>query len=611
MINRKSITALLAAPLFLIACGDESSSSADIDYTQSCSFEYKYIDEDNQTQSENFCIETLINEDTKKIMDSYCQDRFARYFEGKAKYVNSCPIGKKQKCTEKDKNGNEIFYYFYNDDNDECDEIINAIHFLTGMYDFDSSEIISSFESADTSKIDLSKMSDNEKEFESIYERLNFHYFYAHTDSLIPEGTPWYKQLSSRSSYKGAGKGNIPEKFKNDNLPSELEDAVFMVRSLNDHYTDYTPPQHQNYDDFIDEFEDREVEYAIGFTPKKFVISEDSTIFVIQQVFAGSAESEAGIQKNDTIVSIMDEKLTNKSDLGEIFYNIEGEEYDIVVSRNQNGKRIEKKFTIKIHDYNSPSVVYNYDDSISYIQIVDFASNNTYAQGGTYEEFVNALNETKHTKATIIDLRDNLGGDAVQCEAIASTMVHKNDTVAIKMYGKHDLKSDKPIWTEKAFIAQEDGLASDRYFVFLANNLTGSCAEYTLMGVTNAQNAPIVGKTTYGKGTGFAFERTYLNGTLTYTMEFIMDNHRETYHTRGIVPDIEEDNPDKQVEIALKIAQEKTMKRTKKYGEKATSNYNGKAFAKKNDISSKPTRADYGMYRKFNSKEEFEEYINQ
>lgn len=613
MIRKKYLPTLLTLPMFFMACGDDSSSSSAPSANMgSCVIEQNWMSETGSFTSKKFCIETDGSEAAKKIMDGFCHNDFSHFRENKVKNISTCPTGQKKTCTRKGDDGNEVTYYFYESDSKtkDCEKLIDELIDQNDSDELDSNNIYAFFESEDPEKIDLDKMTDNEKEFENVYQLLNYHYLFAHTDSLVPNGTPWYKPLSKRSAYKGKGKGNMPADLKKYDIPFEMQDAVFMTRSLNDGYSEYTPPQVKDYEEYIEEFEMRQPLFNAGLYLKAIKVNEDSLAFVVNQVANGSAAREVGMKSNDTIVSISGIKAKSFNEFVKILNEYETKKTDYVVARTENGKRVEKKFTVNPHEYLPPSVYYSVNDSIAFIQITDFSSNYTATKGGTYEEFLEALKETENTKATIIDLRENGGGDGEQCEAISKTMAHKNDTLAIDVYGLHDMQTNQPVWAMKPTIADEDGIASDRYIVFLANENTGSCAEFTLMGVTIAKKSPIVGTRTFGKGSGYAIERTYMNGTLQFTLEMIIDKNKETYHMHGILPDIEEDDPDQQELIAIKIANEGTMKRSKGYGEDVLPDFQQNVYAKKSDISHKTTRADLGMYRKFNSKEDFDKYIN-
>lgn len=586
--KKKQLATLLAAPLFFMACGDESSSSAaDNGKNNSCILNYS-ITQDENFISSRFCVDVSDSKDADRVMNALCQDSYNNGILVSAKNSRECPSNYQITCVTKDDKGNEITYYAYDKDatQDDCKEIIDVLLLNDDYEILSKGEVTQIFDSEDQTEIDFSKLTDEEKEFENAYEILNNNYLFAHTDSLVPEGLTWYKQLASRKDYKGNGKKNISNKYRSLKIPSEIEDAVFMYESLNDPFTEYIPPQFKSFDEFLEDFEDRETTEGHGIE-FDFVITKDEDhpyYFVVNNVHVGSAAEKNGIQVGDSLIKLGPGEKENT--------------YEVVVVKYENGKRVEKEIILKPQKYIPPTVTYEIKDSIAIIHISEFSSENTPNKRGTYGEFLEALKATENTKATIIDLIGNPGGDALQCDSVSRAMVHKNDTMAYDIYAYKDKDTHKPSWITVPSIADEDGIASNRYIVFAANSESASCSEYTLISVTNTRKSPIVGNTTYGKGVGVGIQRSYLNGTLLFTTDLIMDKNHETYHAHGIEPDVEEEDDDEILNVAMEIAKEGTLKRTHGYGKNITPTYSDfGALYKKNDKHHKLTRADLGMYR--------------
>ena len=73
-------------------------------------------------------------------------------------------------------------------------------------------------------------------------------------------------------------------------------------------------------------------------------------------------------------------------------------------------------------------------------------------------------------------------------------------------------------------------------FVLLANNGSASCAEIFAAAVTELEDIPLVGITTYGKGIGQSSWSTPAGGLATITtLEFITPKGN-SYHKKGLVP---------------------------------------------------------------------------
>ena len=396
-------------------------------------------------------------------------------------------------------------------------------------------------------------LTENEKEFEYCYEMLDLYYLFAHSDSLVPEGSPWYERLQRRRTYLGQGSliYNPTEP-----VPGRILDTYYMFKTLKDGFTGYIPPMYMTYDEYMQEFQARDTISDIGVNVKTVHKSDTSDVIVIAQVFLGSAAEAADLQVEDTIVSIRDQAVHNEDDFYDLAEGVLGDRVSITIKRNQSGDDVEINETLKIREYLAPSVTYKVIDSIAVIRIYEFADTNTPSDEGTYGEFVQALNATKNTKATIIDLRGNPGGSESQCIDISTEMLSMGNIIAVE-YRPYDVNNPDNI---------EDGLARNRYLVFMADSSSGSCSEYTLAGVLANRHSPLVGTTTYGKGVGYGISPTYLKGAALITVGISYDLNKQTYHLRGIAPDVPVSDPDAQLDSALAIAKEGSRVRTAGYG---------------------------------------------
>lgn len=443
------------------------------------------------------------------------------------------------------------------------DDEINVLgdNSVVGLKDFD---LITSQEQFNASWNALTEV---EKEFEYCYENLDLFYLFAHSDSLVPPGSPWYRQLKTRRSYIGQGKIQWPDV----DLPARILDTYYMFLSLKDGYTGYIPPMIQKYDDFIEDFTARDTIADIGINLRTVHKSDTSDAIIITQLFTGSAAEESKLQVNDTILTVNDTIIIFDED--SCYKAIEGpigSEIYITVARDDDGERVEITDTLEIIPYIAPSVTYKVIDSIAVIRIYEFADTNTPSDEGTYGEFVQALNATKNTKATIIDLRGNPGGSESQCIDISTEMLSMGNIIAVE-YRPYDVNNldnieDHQVIYSDTVRAMWDGLARNRYLVFMADSSSGSCSEYTLAGVLANRHSPLVGTTTYGKGVGYGISPTYLKGTALITVGISYDLNKQTYHLRGIAPDVPVSDPDAQLDSALAIAKEGSRVRTAGYG---------------------------------------------
>ena len=438
-------------------------------------------------------------------------------------------------------------------------------------------------------------LSDSEKEFEYGYEVLNYYYLFAPSDSLKPNGTPWYKQLRNRYDYIGVG----PAAFSGDGLEADdaILDTYFMFAMMGDQYTYYVDPSQFSFDNFVDLMEARDNETNVGVSVSPAFNGTDS-VLVVSQIFRGSPAANSSLAVGDTIFEVNSYKITNPSIFDRLTTGNKGSVVTLSVARMGEGER--EEVDISLFEYLPPTVIYKIIDSIAIIQITQYSIENTPSDSGTYGEFMDALAATEDTKATIIDLRGNPGGDGDQCQSIAAEFLNENDILSVEYSANQDSITGEPVILKDTLYVTEDGYAKDRYVVFMTNQKTGSCAEYHIASVTSNKMTPVVGDQTYGKGVGYTMIPSYLNGAIVVTIAMVFDRNKHTYHMYGILPDVFV-NDNAALDTAMAIAKDGTRARTAGYAETVQNRF--KVLAKQPAKTAViPTSADLGMYKSPNSR---------
>lgn len=450
------------------------------------------------------------------------------------------------------------------------------------------------------------KLTSYEKEFEYNYELLDTYYLFAHSDSLEPKASQWYNRLKKRKAYIDMGYQTFVN--QKEKYPSNILDIYYMYIMMNDKYTQYVDPISSSYEEVRNEMTAREQESDLGIMVRTVpdtahLGSKDSTV-IVTQILTGSAAMLSGkIQVNDYITFVNDIPISDAGTFQEISKWQLTQPLVLQCHRIQSGEVISFNDTLSTVPYIPPTVTYQVIDSVAIISISEFSNENTPHRDGTYGEFLEALAATKNTKATVIDMRGNPGGDGNQCEAIAKEMIYKGDIVSIEYYS--DIKNGGIFIFADTIMAEKDGQASNRYLVFAVNSKSGSCSEYALAGVTSNRASPVVGQVTYGKGVGYNVYPTYLQGTAIITNVISYDKNHKTYHMVGIAPDIQEDNDDAILQKAIEVAKEGTMKRSAGYGSETTPSYQPfmKSHAGVTSIFPKlPTNKELGRYKFIDNK---------
>lgn len=409
---------------------------------------------------------------------------------------------------------------------------------------------------------------------ELVYTRALLDIYYVNADKELKDFEDYYQ--------KGASKGFPATHY-------EFPDVQYMFSTLSDNYTRYFSPAYAA--QILNMLVYSEESIDLGVDVKEVEVpdcdgeedcDETRTAIVLKHVYPEAPAEKAGMKAGDTVVSVDGIGIQTENAFQKLSNGKDGEEIKVVVKRGEE----ELTYKAKLESYLAPSVFVDYEDSIPVITITEYIDT-TYMSTGTYGEFIKAIKETAGAEATIIDLRGNPGGSIPQCMDMTAELLHKDDTLAIMISHDIDENWEKKYVDTLTWIAEEDGLAKDRYFVFLADTGSASCSELMLVGVTSNTKSPIVGLTTYGKGIGQTYTGTYAGGIAGITSMRMFDKDWKVYHRFGFEPDYVEGDPVKAMEIAVKLAKEKKAVRTKGYGTEDTGHF---TLAKSHANSTTPER---------------------
>jgi len=340
----------------------------------------------------------------------------------------------------------------------------------------------------------------------------------------------------------------------------EYSDVCYMYAQLSDPFTRY-------YDPNIASQVLASIIETDSYVGTGIVLSEDSGSITVSYVTPQSPAEKVGVLAGDTILSIEETIPANLNSANKLLDGSKGDVVDVKVKRGEQ----QLTFKITLEEMKEASVILTYKDSIPVIRITQFATT-TINEHGTFGEFYDALKMTDGAKATIIDLRDNPGGEGDQCNSVSAEFLGKGDTITIDIQTDIDTQLVNGVKTPVRkldtipYVTQRDGIAKDRYVVFLADTGSASCAELMLSAVTSNRNAPIVGLNTYGKGIGQYVIMTQNQGVALITGIQGQDHLGRIYHKLGFAPDYESGDPTEQMAKAVEWAKERTKIREAGFG---------------------------------------------
>jgi C-terminal processing protease CtpA/Prc len=205
--------------------------------------------------------------------------------------------------------------------------------------------------------------------------------------------------------------------------------------------------------------------------------------------------------------------------------------------------------------------VFSSDSDIGYIYISEFLNENT-GQEGQESAIDSIINALEKTRALVLDVRNNRGGDIYVMEYIAARFASESKDycklITKKGPGPNDF-SPPIIYTIKSIKkASDNKYGYTKPIVLLTNKNTVSMAEWFTIALRTQGHVTHIGTTTCG-----AFsprkDRFMINGWV-YSISpgRVTDMNGNIYEGLGISPDKEiantENHTDKQLEEAIKIA---------------------------------------------------------
>ena len=303
-------------------------------------------------------------------------------------------------------------------------------------------------------------------------------------------------------------------------LPSLQEVTYAAIRgvldTLDDRYTAFIEPSVAAVlrKDATGEFE------GIG----AYVDTDESGAVRIVDTFADGPAEKAGLKAGDRVVAVDGESIVN-APLYEAIGKIRGpagSEVRLTVEREGSSQPFD--VTVTRASLEIPIVEREMrDDGIGYIRLREFSA----TASSSLEEGLEAL-LAEEPEGIVLDLRQNPGGWLDQAIDVADLFLGEK-LVAVERF------SDG---SEREFRAEDGDLAEDIPLVVLVNNGSASASEIVAGAIQDHGRAPLVGISTFGKG---SVQRPFnlSDGSelrVTVALWFTPDGQR--IQGQGLTPDI-------------------------------------------------------------------------
>ena len=234
-------------------------------------------------------------------------------------------------------------------------------------------------------------------------------------------------------------------------------------------------------------YQDMKVETKGEFGGLGIVIGKRDGALTIISPIDDTPAYKAGVKSGDIILKINDKATINMSlsDAVDIMRGKKGTPIDITLVRKGEADPIKVNIirdTIKIQSVYAKTM----DDDILYLRVSSFMDMKISTE---LEKHIKK--HKKNTKAIILDLRNNPGGQLSQ--AIETVDLFVNSGVIVSQKGKNERD-------DEFFKASSSSTVTDVPMVVLVNGGSASASEIVSGALQDLKRAVVVGEKTFGKG---------------------------------------------------------------------------------------------------------------
>jgi carboxyl-terminal processing protease len=343
---------------------------------------------------------------------------------------------------------------------------------------------------------------------------------------LVPQATPG-EPLDRES---GLDEGDLDLLFEvwrliarnyDGELPTREELIYSAINgsmgTLDDQFTRFIPPEaaERMRQDLQGSFE------GIG----AFIRRNEDSLLEIVRPMANHPAARAGILPGDIITHI-DGVPVQGMTLDEGISRIRGPEGTVVRLTIQRAE-VEESFDLEIERARIEIAIVESQmlpENIAYVRLTSFSSNSSETLQAAISELM-----AQNPEGMIFDLRDNPGGFLDQSVAVADIFLPEGIVLL-----ERNLRG-----LDEVFNSQNGGLAEELPLIVLVNAGSASAAEIVAGAIQDRDRAPLIGETTFGKGS-VQQTHTLSNGSeLRVTVARWYTPNDNTIDGEGIVPDIE------------------------------------------------------------------------
>jgi len=324
-----------------------------------------------------------------------------------------------------------------------------------------------------------------------------------------------------------------------DPLPDDLELERGMIHGmmevLPDPYSKYVEPAiHEiQTDDLAGEYAGIGAEISKG----------DQGKFYLVPIEGGPAEA-AGILEGDVLLAIDGVPISRDTALESVITRIRGTEGSVirltVAPRDPQQTNLEFEVTRAIIPL--PSVMHYLLPEEQWVGVIAIRRFSEKTPGELEKAYQNLNN--RGAKSIILDLRDNSGG-LLEASIESSRLFLEGGLVIVEE--RSGLES-------QLFYVHEKGLASEIPMVVLVNAGTASAAEVVAASLKDNGRAPLIGETTFGKGSVQVILELSDGSSLHVTSARWLTPNGKVIESIGLIPDIIVEQIDSSADNGIAVA---------------------------------------------------------
>lgn len=292
-----------------------------------------------------------------------------------------------------------------------------------------------------------------------------------------------------------------------------------MLDSLGDPHTSYMDPF---------QFEQANIPMSGEYEGIGAWVDPTGKYLEIISPMPNSPAEEAGLKPGDKVIAIDGEDMTG-IDGNLVIKEILGPAgTDVVLTIEREGEPEPFDVTVTRRKITVPSVDYRMieGENIAYLQLITFGQD-------TRSELRDALKDLlgNNPDGLILDLRNNGGGYLQTAVTVASEFIDEG-VILYEDYG-----DDQEM---KSYRAQKGGLATDILLVVLVNEGSASASEIVAGAIQDYERGPLVGTTTFGKGSVQNWiELSNNEGAVRVTIARWLTPDKRQIHEQGLTPKYE------------------------------------------------------------------------